>query len=86
MKDDYYSQDLQIPVAHWMKIEYLAVFFMLLYSSYSIYFNLSRERIKGMSRTCAKSCSQYVNFDLDNVLEVSYPDHLLPNPWSLQSR
>ena len=83
LKDDHINKDYKIPVKYWLRLGYFMVIFMLLYSTYCIYYNLSRERVEGSARSCARSCGKFVNFDLDDVFKASYPNFILPNPWSL---
>ena len=42
------------------------------FSTYALYFNISRERIEGNSRAYAHLCSDYLAFDLADVIEASY--------------
>ena len=86
LKDDYIMKDFKIPEEFWLRLGYFMVTFMLLYSTYSIYYNYSRERVEGNARTCAKSCGRFISFDLDDILEASYPNFILPNPWSLPNQ
>ena len=84
LKNNHFDKGLQLSVEARLRIGYIIIVIMLLYSAYAVYFNITREHLEGSARTCAKSCSAYINFDLDDMLIESYHNiGLLPNPWSL---
>ena len=65
------------------KFGFCLVFLMTLLASYSLMYNVVRERSEGNSRACAKLCDPYINFNLFDVIGASYPQQSYPNYWSL---
>ena len=85
-KDEYIREEFKLLEEFLIKLGYCIVTFLLLYLSYSILYNYTRERVEGNSRNCAKLCGRYLSFDLEDVYEASYPTYIFPNPWSIPNR
>ena len=83
LKNEHFDRELELSVESKLKLGYILFIAMLCFSSYSIYFNLTRERLEGKARVCARSSSEYINFSFEDVLIKSYPGPLLPSPWTL---
>ena len=85
MKNEHFNRELEISAETKLKIGFIFFLAMMCFSSYALYFNITRECVEGRARLCAKVCSEYINFLFEDVIIESYPFPFLPLPWTSQT-
>ena len=83
LKNEHMDRELEISTETKLKFRFILFLSMMCFSSYALYFNITRECVEGRARLCAKACSEYVNFLFEYVIIESYPFSFLSSLWTL---